>query len=39
MIERVEGTVGNCSRSLIFKMNLWKGVLEGKHCAIIKNPV
>ena len=26
-IKRAERPTGNCSRSLIFKMNLWKGVL------------
>ena len=31
-IERVERTVGNCRRNLIFKMNLWKGVFILKWC-------
>ena len=26
-VERVEITVGNCSRSLMFRINLWKGVI------------
>ena len=26
-VERVEITVGNCSRSLVFRINLWKGVI------------
>ena len=27
-IKRAERSTGNCSRSLIFRMNLWKGLLQ-----------
>ena len=30
-VKRVEITVGNCSRSLMFRINLWKGVIVRPH--------